>query len=103
GGSFTGATTPWGQAVGLNDHPYRIVGVESPFFFGTRPGFNPDLWIPMGMVEQIAGDTAPSRNSNYVELMLRVRSGSSTTENESRLTTAYQAWMRRTSTAAAPT
>ncbi len=56
----------------------------------------------MGMVEQIAGDTALSRNSNYIERMLRVRSGSSTTENESRLTTAYQAWIRTTSRDAAP-
>ena len=56
----------------------------------------------MGMVEQIAGDTAPSRNSNYIELMLRMRSGSSTAENESRLTMAYQAWIRTTSTDAAP-
>jgi hypothetical protein len=81
---FNGRSDAVGQVVRLNDHPYTIVGVASPVFFGTRPGFNPDLWIPMGM------------------LMLRMRSGSATTENESRLTTAYQAWIRTTSTDAAP-
>jgi predicted permease len=99
---FGGRSDAVGQVVRLNDHPYTIVGVASRAFFGTRPGFNPDLWIPMGMVEQIAGDTAPSRNSNYIELMLRMRSGSSTTEKESRLTAAYQEWIRTTSVDGAP-
>jgi len=88
-----------GQTVRLNDHPYTVVGVAGPRFFGTRAGFTPDLWIPMGMVDQIAGDTAPSKDSNYIELTLRVGPSSSKAELENTLTAAYRAWVTRASPA----
>lgn len=87
-----------GQAIQLNGHPYTVIGVTGEGFFGTRPGFTPDLWVPLSMTAQMAGDLKPSKNSNYIELMLRVGPSASMVVLETILTAKYRDWMSATST-----
>jgi hypothetical protein len=63
--SFGSRTDIVGQPVRLNGYPYTVIGVTGEGFFGTRAGFTLDLWAPLSMTSQIAGDLNPSRNSNY--------------------------------------
>ena len=63
-----------GKTMSLNGHPFTIVGVGGPQFFGTRPGSGPDVWAPLMMVETLASSRIrPDQpNQNYVELFARL-------------------------------
>jgi predicted permease len=43
-----------GKSISLNGHPFTIIGVTPPEFFGAAVGEAPDLWAPWMMSEQIA-------------------------------------------------
>jgi hypothetical protein len=94
--SFGSRTDIVGQPVRLNGYPYTVIGITGEGFFGTRAGFTPDLWAPLSMTSQIAGDLNPSRNSNYIELTLRVPPTTSRVPLESLLTIAYRQWIAGT-------
>ncbi len=42
-----------GKSIVVNGHPFTIIGVTPPEFFGAVVGDAPDLWAPMMMSEQI--------------------------------------------------
>ncbi|HYG61443.1 MAG TPA: ABC transporter permease, partial [Thermoanaerobaculia bacterium] len=42
-----------GQTLTLNGHPFTIVGVTPPEFFGDVVGGSNDLWIPLSMQPQV--------------------------------------------------
>src|SRR5499426_3018249 len=47
-----------GKRISLNGHPFTIIGVTPPEFFGAIVGEAPDFWAPMIMTEQISpGDS----------------------------------------------
>ncbi|HEU0174646.1 MAG TPA: ABC transporter permease [Blastocatellia bacterium] len=47
-----------GKTILLNGHPFTIIGVTPPEFFGAVVGGAPDLWAPWMMTEQISpGDS----------------------------------------------
>jgi predicted permease len=87
-----------GQTVRLNGFPYTIIGVTGEGFYGTRPGFTPDLWVPLSMTSQVAVGLNPSPGSSYIELTLRVAPHTSRVAIENVLTAAYQQWIAGTST-----
>ena len=39
-----------GKSISLNGHPFTIIGVTPPEFFGAVVGETPDLWAPMMMM-----------------------------------------------------
>ena len=62
-------------------------------FFGTRPGFTPDLWAPLSMTEQMSGGALdPTEQTNYIELSLRLETGASKPGVETTLTDAWRRW-----------
>ncbi len=42
-----------GRSVAVNSHPFTIIGVTPPEFFGVTVGESPDLWTTMMMIAQI--------------------------------------------------
>jgi len=60
-----------GRTVYLNDVPFTIIGVMPAGFFGTHPGYDPDLYVPVGSLPEIFG-SAPL---NSLGLIGRLRSG----------------------------
>jgi predicted permease len=46
-----------GRVVRLNKHPFTILGVAPPAFYGTFLLFSPDMFVPMVNHEQIDGET----------------------------------------------
>jgi predicted permease len=44
-----------GKTVEINLHPYTIVGVAPPGFIGCKSGLRTDVWLPLGMDQQIWG------------------------------------------------
>ena len=42
-----------GQIIGINQHPYTIVGVTPAVFQGSQTGVRTDIWVPMMMEAQL--------------------------------------------------
>ena len=95
---FNRRTDIVGQIVRLNGSPFTVIGVMGERFFGTRVGLAPDLWVPLSMTLQMAGDLKPGRTSNYIELMQRVGPHDSSVLLENALTAADRQWLVSTST-----
>jgi predicted permease len=49
---FAGDPAILGKSVAVNGHPYTIIGVTPPDFFGVTVGESPDLWAPSMMWAQ---------------------------------------------------
>ncbi|MFZ0962290.1 MAG: ABC transporter permease [Terriglobia bacterium] len=60
-----------GRVVGLNKHPFTILGVAPPEFQGTVLFFSPDFWVPMVDKEQLDGvDTLNTRGNRSILMVL---------------------------------
>jgi predicted permease len=59
---FAGDPTIIGKSVTLSGKPYTVVGVTPPAFHGFDIILDPQFWIPLGNVEQLA-PSVPSRTA----------------------------------------
>ncbi len=92
---FAGAPEVAGRTVSVNGTPFTVIGVAKRGFFGTRPGFGPDVWAPLMMVEPMtAGGIRPlERNQNYLEMMVRLEPALEAGHAQAMATTIYAAWL----------
>jgi predicted permease len=92
---FSGAADVVGRTVSVNGTPFTVVGVAKHDFFGTKPGFGPDLWAPLMMVQPItAGGVAPlGRSQNYLEMIVRLEPDVDVRRAEAMATTIYANWL----------
>ena len=74
---FAGDPGVLGRTVRLNDHPFTVIGVAPPAFFGEVVGDKPDLWAPMMMQPQImpGRDFLESVNTSSLLLIGRLKPG----------------------------
>lgn len=84
-----------GRVLSLNGTPFTVAGVARQGFFGTRPGFGPDFWATLMMVQPVtAGGIAPlQRTQNYLELIVRVDAGVAPQQVQATATTVYANWL----------
>jgi predicted permease len=61
-----------GQQLRINGRPYTVIGVMPATFRGKTPGFEPQLWTPMGMRDHLNPGLG---DSNNLLLSVRVREG----------------------------
>ena len=60
-----------GKSVALNGHPFTIIGVTPPDFFGVTVGESPDLWAPAMMTAQnYLGDSIEQYFNHPLEFVL---------------------------------
>lgn len=52
---FAGDPTIVGKTIEINLHPYTITGVAPKGFQGCKSGLRTDIWIPLGMDQQVWG------------------------------------------------
>ena len=62
-----------GRTIGLNRHPFTVVGVAPAAFQGTMTGLRTDLWVPVVMQQQVAGAWDWLHDRGDHELMLQGR------------------------------
>ena len=86
-----------GSTFFIEGHPFTVIGVAPPGFFGeTLRGDPPDVWIPMQQEAVIDGDGALLNQapSAWLRVIGRLRPGASTAGMGPRLTAVLRQWMQ---------
>ena len=99
-GTYGGDQSLVGATLVIEGHPFTVVGVTAPGFFGeTLRGDPPDLWIPLQQEPLINGDTSILRQpvSAWLRVIGRLRPGATTDGIGPRLTGILHQWMQHDS------
>jgi len=89
-----------GSTFVVEGHPFTIIGVTPPGFFGDTLRSNPpDIWMPVQQEPMIAGDSALLHQSisAWLRMIGRLRPGASTAGMAPRLTGILRQWMQHDS------
>jgi predicted permease len=89
-----------GSTFVVEGHPFTVVGIAPPGFFGeTLRGDPPDLWIPLQQEPLINGEGALLHQSvsAWLRIIGRLRPGTSTLGMGPRLTQVLKQWMQNDS------
>ena len=90
-------TSVVGATFVVEGHPFTVVGVAPPGFFGeTLRGDPPDIWIPVQQEPLIAGDAALLHQSvpAWLRVIGRLRPGASIDGLAPRFTGVLRQWLR---------
>jgi predicted permease len=98
--TYGGDVSVVGSTFVVEGHPFTIIGVAPPGFFGeTLRGDPPDLWVPIQQEPIVDGDSALLRQciSAWLRMIGRLRPGASTAGMSPRLTGVLRQWMQNDS------
>ncbi len=96
--SYGSDPTVVGGTFIINGHPFTVIGVAPPGFFGdTLRSDPPEIWIPLQQEPMMDGDTnlLNSQFSAWLRIIGRVRPGASTAGMGPRLTAILRQWMQK--------
>ena len=81
-----------GKSVALNGHPFTIIGVTPPDFFGVMVGESPDLWAPAMMFAQLNPGRSIEEyfNNPLHNVLARLKPGVSEQQTRAALTNLLQ-------------
>ncbi|HEX5081123.1 MAG TPA: ABC transporter permease [Blastocatellia bacterium] len=81
-----------GKAISVTGHPFTVIGVAPPEFFGVTVGDAPDLWVPMMMRAQILpGESIEDYFNNPLSFVLaRLKPGVTERQASVELTSLWQ-------------
>jgi predicted permease len=99
-GTYGADASVVGSTFVIEGHPFTVIGVAPPGFFGeTLRGDPPDLWIPLQQEPLIDGEGALLRQSvaAWLRVVGRLRPGASTAGMAPRLTGVLRQWMQHDS------
>jgi predicted permease len=86
-----------GAVYEINGHPFTIVGVAPPGFYGAKlAGWGmPDFWLPATKEPLIDGETARlnTHSGNFLDLIGRVRAGTNPNTLEAKLKIELHDWL----------
>ncbi len=97
---YGGDSSVVGSTFVVEGHPFTIIGVTPPGFFGDTLRSNPpDIWIPVQQEPLIDGDSALLHQSisAWLRMIGRLRPGATTTGMAPRLTGILRQWMQHDS------
>jgi len=95
--TYAGDTSILGSTFVVQGHPFTIVGIAPPGFFGETLGSDPpDIWIPLQQEAVISGDTAlvHQQFAAWLRVIGRLRPGATTAGIAPRLTGVLRQWMQ---------
>ncbi len=100
---FGSAENVTGKSVLINQHPFTVIGVEPPHFFGVDPAIAPDVYIPLHSIRTLEGEGAAQfftdPNTEWIVTMARLRPGVSREQAQAVLAPQLAQWMRTVNTA----
>ena len=86
-----------GSTLAVDGHPFTVVGVTPPGFFGdTLRGDPPDIWVPVHQEPMLAGDSTLLHQSiaAWLRVIGRLHPGASTAGMAPRLTGILRRWLQ---------
>jgi predicted permease len=95
-GTFGGDPAVVGSSLNIEGHPFSVIGIAPPGFFGeTLRGNPPDIWIPLQQEPLIAGGNGLLRQpiSAWLRVIGRLKPGVSPDAIGPRLTASLRQWM----------
>jgi predicted permease len=94
--TYGGDASVVGATLFVEGHPFTVVGVTPPGFFGeTLRGDPPDLWIPLQQEPLINGDTSILQSpASWLRVIGRLRAGATTDGLGARLTGILKQWLQ---------
>ena len=95
--TYGGDPTVLGSTFAVQGHPFTVIGIAPPGFFGETLGSDPpDIWIPLQQETIINGDTALLHQSisAWLRAIGRLRPGATTAGISPRLTGVLRQWMQ---------
>jgi hypothetical protein len=93
---YAGDTKVIGTSFDVDGHPFTVVGIAPPGFFGeTLNSDPPDIWIPLQQEVNISGNTSLVRQSvsAWLRAIGRLKPGATTDGMSARLTGVLRTWM----------
>ncbi|HKD92468.1 MAG TPA: ABC transporter permease, partial [Terriglobales bacterium] len=85
-----------GSNIDINGHPFTIVGVAPPGFFGDRIATDPaEFWLPLSTEILLRGDRSllKEANSNWLYLIGRISPGANPKSIEAQLNIELHQWL----------
>jgi predicted permease len=81
-----------GQVARIGTRDYTIIGVARRGFFGIRPGFSPDLWIPLTMQPYLPGqaDWLSIPSDTFLNVVGRLKPGTTREQAEAAMNVIFQ-------------
>jgi predicted permease len=99
---FGGPLNAIGQSILVDNHPFTVIGVAPPEFFGVDPAAAPDLYLPLHTNLLVTGADAArmyvDRNFYWIEMMGRLRPGVSMAQAQAALAPRFHQWVAATAT-----
>jgi predicted permease len=95
--TYAGDPTVLGSTFAVQGHPFTVIGIAPPGFFGETLGSDPpDIWIPLQQEAIIDGETALLHQSisAWLRVIGRLRPGATTAGIAGRLTGVLRQWMQ---------
>ncbi len=96
-GEFAGDSSIVGSTIFIQTHPYTVIGVAPPGFFGDRVADTaPDLWVPIQTEPYLIGPSSILHHgdSHWLYLVGRVRPGQSIPALQSKITATLRQWLK---------
>ena len=94
---FGGDPSMIGQPIFIQTHPFTVIGIAPPSFFGDRvTGGPPDFWVPMNQEPYGRGDSTILHHpeQNWLYPIGRVRPGTSIPALQAKLSAALRNWLK---------
>lgn len=94
---FGGEASIVGQTVFIQTHPFTVVGVAPPPFFGDRVSDSPpDFWLPVNQEPYARGEGSILHHAelNWLYPIGRVRQGANIPALQAKLSAALRNWMK---------
>ena len=93
---FSGNPAIIGSTISIQTHPYTVIGVAPPGFFGDRVTDSPaDFWMPINTEPYVRGDSSilHHADSNWLYAIGRLRTPTSIDALQARLSQALRNWL----------
>jgi predicted permease len=93
---FGGDPSIIGQTVSIQTHPFTVIGIAPPPFFGDRVSDSPpDFWMPINQEPYARGDSTILHHpeQNWLYPLGRVRPGTSIPALQAKLSAALRNWL----------
>lgn len=96
-GAYGGDTSVVGSTFVIEDHPFTIIGVAPPGFYGeTLRGEPPQIWVPLQQEPLIAGEGQSLLHqsvSAWLRVMGRLKPGATTAGMGPKMTAMLRQWL----------